>query len=205
MPDDRDRHRIIPGPAPTTDDDALAPDVWGFRDTRFTLLPNGSVTLTGGRYALSGQELPDLLPWVERVMSVTLPRTGLQESAYPPVVPAARECRGFLAAARAELGEAHVSSDPLVRLRRGHGQTLEEMYRIKQDGLARVPDVVCFPADENEVAPRIDRGEFQVAFILQPTPIRALAELGKVGEVMPQKSTYFFPKLATGMVINPLR
>jgi uncharacterized protein (DUF1015 family) len=62
-----------------------------------------------------------------------------------------------------------------------------------------------YTADENEVAPRIDRGEFQVAFILQSTPIRALAELGKVGEVMPQKSTYFFPKLATGMVINPLR
>lgn len=156
MPDDRDRHRIIPGPAPTTDDDALAPDVWGFRDTRFTLLPNGSVTLTGGRYALSGQELPDLLPWVERVMSVTLPRTGLQESAYPPAVPASRACGGFLTAARAVLGEAHVSVDPLVRLRHGHGQTLEEMYRIKHDGLARVPDAVCFPADEHEVATLVE-------------------------------------------------
>lgn len=62
-----------------------------------------------------------------------------------------------------------------------------------------------YTADENEVAPRIDRGEYQVGFLLQPTPIRALAELGKAGEVMPQKSTYFFPKLATGMVINPLR
>jgi alkyldihydroxyacetonephosphate synthase len=156
MPDDRERHRIIPGPAPTTDDDALAPDVWGFRDTRFTLLPNGSVTLTGGRYALSGQELPDLLPWVERVMSVTLPRTGLQESSYPPAVPAARECTGFLTAARAVLGEAHVSVDALVRLRHGHGQTLEEMYRLKHDRLARVPDAVCFPADEHDVAALVE-------------------------------------------------
>lgn len=62
-----------------------------------------------------------------------------------------------------------------------------------------------YTADEHEVAPRVDKGEFQVAFLLQPTPIKALADLGKVGEVMPQKSTYFFPKLATGMVINPLR
>ena len=30
-------------------------------------------------------------------------------------------------------------------------------------------------------------------------------ELGKHNEVMPQKSTYFFPKLATGMVLNPIR
>lgn len=62
-----------------------------------------------------------------------------------------------------------------------------------------------YTADESEVAPRVDRGEYQVAFLLQPTPIRALADLGQVGEVMPQKSTYFFPKLATGMLINPLR
>ena len=33
----------------------------------------------------------------------------------------------------------------------------------------------------------------------------ALEDLGKHGEVMPQKSTYFFPKLATGMLMNPLK
>ena len=41
--------------------------------------------------------------------------------------------------------------------------------------------------------------------MLRPTPLSALEELGKSGEVMPQKSTFFFPKLATGLVINPLR
>jgi len=41
--------------------------------------------------------------------------------------------------------------------------------------------------------------------MLRSTPLNALEELGKSGEVMPQKSTYFFPKLATGMVLNPLR
>ena len=152
MPDDRDLRRILPGAAPTTDDDALSPDVWGFRDTRFTLMPNGSVMLTGQRYALSGQELPDLLPWVERVMGVRLPRTDLVESSYPPAIPEPCECDAFLAAARAIVGEAHVSRDPLVRLRHGHGQTLEEMYRIKHDTLPRVPDLVLFPADEGEVA-----------------------------------------------------
>jgi uncharacterized protein (DUF1015 family) len=32
-----------------------------------------------------------------------------------------------------------------------------------------------------------------------------LEELGRHGEVMPQKSTYFFPKLATGMMMYPLK
>jgi uncharacterized protein (DUF1015 family) len=62
-----------------------------------------------------------------------------------------------------------------------------------------------YTADEHAVAPQVDSGAFQVGFLLQPTPIRALTELGDRGEVMPQKSTFFFPKLATGLVINPLR
>lgn len=155
MPDPQPGHRIIPGPPITTDDDALSPDVWGFRDTRFTLLPNGSVTLTGGRYELSGAELPDLIPWVERVMQVKVQRTP-RVSAYPPAVPAPRDHAAFLAAARAIVGDGAISHDPKVRLRRGHGQTLEEMYRIKFDALPRVPDVVLFPADEHQVAKLVD-------------------------------------------------
>jgi len=50
----------------------------------------------------------------------------------------------------------------------------------------------------------VDGRNYQVALLLRPTPLHALEELGKVNEVMPQKSTYFFPKLATGIVINPL-
>lgn len=62
-----------------------------------------------------------------------------------------------------------------------------------------------YTADARAVAPKVDAKEYQAAFLLQPTPIKALADLGDHGEVMPQKSTYFYPKLATGMVINPLQ
>ncbi len=61
-----------------------------------------------------------------------------------------------------------------------------------------------YTADAAEVAPKVDGTKYQIALMLRPTPLHALEELGKHGEVMPQKSTYFFPKLATGMVINPL-
>ena len=147
---------ITPAAPPHNDVDSLAPDVWGFADTRFVLLPNGSVTLTGNRYALCGSELPTLLPWVEEVMQVKLPRVGLRQSQYPPAVPAPRECGAFVRAARESLGDEHVSQDALVRLRHGHGQTLEEMYRLKHDVLARVPDVVCFPSTETEVQDLMD-------------------------------------------------
>jgi len=62
-----------------------------------------------------------------------------------------------------------------------------------------------YTADAAQVAPQVDGQRYQIALLLQPTPLSALEQLGRSGEVMPQKSTYFYPKLATGMVINPLQ
>ena len=62
-----------------------------------------------------------------------------------------------------------------------------------------------YTADPFEVAPKVDGTQFQMALLLKSTPLGALEQLAVHGEVMPQKSTFFFPKLATGMMINPLR
>jgi uncharacterized protein (DUF1015 family) len=62
-----------------------------------------------------------------------------------------------------------------------------------------------YTADPWEIASQVDGKHYQIALLLKATPLGALEQLGKTGEVMPQKSTYFSPKLATGMVINPLR
>lgn len=62
-----------------------------------------------------------------------------------------------------------------------------------------------YTADPGEIAALVDGERYQIGLLLQSTPLHALEELGKHGEVMPQKSTYFYPKLATGMVINPLK
>lgn len=40
--------------------------------------------------------------------------------------------------------------------------------------------------------------------VMNPTPLAEVMAVSLAGEVMPAKSTYFFPKLATGLVINPL-
>jgi uncharacterized protein (DUF1015 family) len=43
-----------------------------------------------------------------------------------------------------------------------------------------------------------------MAFLLEPTPVPDIAAVAQDGDVMPQKSTYFYPKALTGLVINPL-
>lgn len=47
-------------------------------------------------------------------------------------------------------------------------------------------------------------GFAQMAVIVRPTPLHAVKEISRASELMPQKSTYFYPKLATGLFVNPL-
>lgn len=62
----------------------------------------------------------------------------------------------------------------------------------------------AFPHEAHEVATLCRSGQYRVGFLLQPTPLSAVRDLCNGNELMPQKSTFFYPKLATGMVINPL-
>ena len=47
-------------------------------------------------------------------------------------------------------------------------------------------------------------GRPQMAVIVRPTPLDAVREISRANELMPQKSTFFYPKLATGLFMNPL-
>ena len=51
---------------------------------------------------------------------------------------------------------------------------------------------------------QLDAGRADAAFLLRPTPIEQVRAVADAGETMPPKSTYFFPKLLSGMAFNPL-
>jgi uncharacterized protein (DUF1015 family) len=55
-----------------------------------------------------------------------------------------------------------------------------------------------------ELERRVDNGEFKVAFSCYPTSIEHLIAIADAGEVMPPKSTWFEPKLRSGLVIHSL-
>lgn len=44
----------------------------------------------------------------------------------------------------------------------------------------------------------------QLAIVVRPTPLQAVRDISRAGVLMPQKSTFFYPKLATGLFLNPL-
>jgi uncharacterized protein (DUF1015 family) len=65
-------------------------------------------------------------------------------------------------------------------------------------------DCVDYATDEFEARARVDEGTAQAAFILNPTTVEQIWRAATAGLTMPQKSTYFYPKLLTGLVTNLL-
>lgn len=143
--------RIEPKPPVIDPSEAESLDVWGFRDTRFEARPDGVVVLTGSRYELSGQELPDLLPWAKRTIHPDFAPSNLNLPHYPPAIPDPVRNGAFLEDVSKILSAGQRSEDAEIRLRHGHGHTLEEMWAIKFASIPRVPDLVVWPADEAQV------------------------------------------------------
>jgi len=63
---------------------------------------------------------------------------------------------------------------------------------------------LSYCSDFTEAVARVERGDADAGFFLRPTPVQQVRDVADAGETMPPKSTYFFPKLLTGIVFNPL-
>ena len=59
-----------------------------------------------------------------------------------------------------------------------------------------------YTRDISEAIERVRSGEANCSFILNPTKVSEIRDVALAGEKMPQKSTYFYPKLITGLVMH---
>ena len=66
------------------------------------------------------------------------------------------------------------------------------------------PAGVTYTPHRDEAVAMVDRGEAEAAFLLRPTKIEDVWDVARRGEVMPQKSTFFYPKLTSGLLLLPL-
>ena len=88
--------------------------------------------------------------------------------------------------------------------RRGPGELfLQDAVGLSAEDIAAKKQLGYTPRAEEAVA-KLRAGECDAAFFLRPTPVEQVREVAAAGETMPPKSTYFFPKVATGIVFNPL-
>ncbi len=81
-------------------------------------------------------------------------------------------------------------------LKRGLGMSAEDVEAKRGIGYAKSADEALGAID--------DDGDYQVAVLLRPTPVDQVREVAAAGETMPPKSTFFYPKVLTGIVFNPV-
>jgi uncharacterized protein (DUF1015 family) len=66
------------------------------------------------------------------------------------------------------------------------------------------PGGVTYTPRREEAIAAVDRGEAEAAFLLRPTRIEDVWSVARRGDVMPQKSTFFYPKLTSGLLMLPI-
>ncbi len=87
--------------------------------------------------------------------------------------------------------------DGRYELIEGEGLDVEIVDRLALEGVTYTPR-----REEAEAA--VDRGDAEGAFLLRPARIEDVFAYARRGEVLPQKTTYFFPKLTSGLLLFPL-
>jgi uncharacterized protein (DUF1015 family) len=84
-----------------------------------------------------------------------------------------------------------------------HRLILEREFAIDADKLAE-GNHVGYTIHADEASQKVNAGDYAAAFVLRPTRVEQVRDCCGSGDKMPQKSTYFFPKLITGLVLRPL-
>ena len=81
------------------------------------------------------------------------------------------------------------------------GAALERLVGLDAEAVAG--GAVGYTKSADEAVAAVETGDADAAFLLEPTPVASIEAVARDGDVMPQKSTYFYPKALTGLVINP--
>lgn len=79
-----------------------------------------------------------------------------------------------------------------------HKIIIEDIMGITSDILE---EHVKYTRDDIEAIKVVDNGEYDLSFLMNPTRIEELKAVAEAGEHMPQKSTYFLPKMLSGLII----
>jgi uncharacterized protein (DUF1015 family) len=81
---------------------------------------------------------------------------------------------------------------------------LRDALEMTEDDIAHLRGL-DYSKNLDDAIERVQSGEADAGFFMRATPVEQVREVAAAGESMPPKSTYFYPKVPTGLVFNPLR
>jgi uncharacterized protein (DUF1015 family) len=80
---------------------------------------------------------------------------------------------------------------------------LKDALGLSEESISHLQDF-WYARSTEEAVSLVRSGEYEVAFVMRPTPVAQVRDIAASGENMPPKSTFFYPKLLTGLLFNPL-
>jgi len=84
-----------------------------------------------------------------------------------------------------------------------HAALLDDVLTVSTADVA-AGERLTYTRSAAEARSAVESGDVQAAILVRPTSLEEIAAVASAGDVMPQKSTYFYPKLLTGMAFNPV-
>ena len=90
-----------------------------------------------------------------------------------------------------------------LELSKLHKLILEKHLGIDDEKLRNQAHII-YTRDVSEAFRLVDSGERQIAFFVNHIPVKAVLDIATAGEKMPQKATYFYPKLLSGLALRKL-
>jgi uncharacterized protein (DUF1015 family) len=98
-------------------------------------------------------------------------------------------------------GAPHIKDYYFLSVSVLHSGLFERALAIPDE---EILEAIDYTQDIDEAMAAPGKGACEIAFLVQPATVGEVRVMSLNNEVMPQKSTYFLPKLATGFLINPL-
>ena len=84
-----------------------------------------------------------------------------------------------------------------------HTLVLEKIFGIDKENMAKQINLT-YTRSSDEAISAVDKKQANCCFLLNPTRVSEIRDVAAAGGKMPQKSTYFYPKLTTGLVMNKI-
>jgi len=84
-----------------------------------------------------------------------------------------------------------------------HDGILEHLLGITKEAQAAKTNI-RYLQDPRQAAGQLEKGDADVLFLMNPTPVATVRKIAEAGEVMPQKSTFFYPKVPSGLLFHTL-
>lgn len=116
-----------------------------------------------------------------------------------------RPGKAAILVAKPEIESLLSGAEPIKKLEltKLHKLILEKQLGIDEEKLRNQAHII-YTRDAGEAFDLVDSGQRQIAFFVNHIPVKAVLDIAAAGEKMPQKATYFYPKLLSGLALRRL-